>query len=121
MSSRITAILLIPPMSLSAWLWYNLLHTQSGQEFLNILATPATGGIYISRDTEVKTLSGLSCIASQHTKLEKQDGKEYLYISDYKAAGGAGNELKWRMAQSVAAALLCESVADKWRAEETID
>ncbi|HHY0551884.1 TPA: DUF1870 family protein [Vibrio parahaemolyticus] len=42
-------------------------------------------------------------------------------FDEYKAAGGAGNELKWRLAQSVASALLCESEADKWREEETID
>nr|AKN37110.1 Putative cytoplasmic protein [Vibrio cyclitrophicus]AKN38181.1 hypothetical protein [Vibrio splendidus] len=42
-------------------------------------------------------------------------------FEEYKASGGAGSELKWRLAQSVATALLCESEADKWREEETID
>lgn len=42
-------------------------------------------------------------------------------FDEYKAAGGAGNELKWRLAQSVASTLLCESEAEKWRKEETID
>ncbi|PMT73867.1 DUF1870 domain-containing protein [Vibrio parahaemolyticus] len=42
-------------------------------------------------------------------------------FEEYTASGGAGNELKWRLAQSVATALLCESEADKWRQEEVID
>lgn len=42
-------------------------------------------------------------------------------FDEYKASGGAGNELKWRLAQSVSAALFCERESDKWRAEETIE
>ena len=39
----------------------------------------------------------------------------YFYsFNDYKSAGGEGNELKWRLAQSVATAALCESEAEKW-------
>lgn len=38
----------------------------------------------------------------------------------FKSAGGGGNELMWRLAQSVATALLCEREADKWREAETI-
>ncbi|GGB52880.1 hypothetical protein GCM10011607_11720 [Shewanella inventionis] len=42
-------------------------------------------------------------------------------FEDYKASGGTGNELKWRLAQSVATVFLCETEADKWREEETVD
>lgn len=42
-------------------------------------------------------------------------------FEEYKASGGRGNELKWRLAQSVATVLLCEKEADKWREEENID
>ena len=42
-------------------------------------------------------------------------------FEEYKAAGGGGNELMWRLAQSVAATLLCEREAYKWRNEETIN
>ena len=38
---------------------------------------------------------------------------------DFRAATGAG-VVKWRLAQSVATALLCEREADKWREAETI-
>lgn len=41
-------------------------------------------------------------------------------FEEYKNAGGGGNELKWRLAQSVATALLCEREAEKWRIEEII-
>ena len=41
-------------------------------------------------------------------------------FEEYKLAGGSGNELIWRLAQSVAAHLLCEREADRWRAEETV-
>ena len=35
----------------------------------------------------------------------------------FKAAEGGGNELKWRLAQSVSAQLVCEKDAYKWRKE----
>ncbi|MGL5103050.1 MAG: DUF1870 family protein [Plesiomonas sp.] len=47
----------------------------------------------------------------------------YCYFEtydEYKDAGGSGNELMWRLAQSISAVLLCEREADKWRQEETI-
>ena len=40
---------------------------------------------------------------------------------EYKSAGGGGNKLMWRLAQSVATALLCDKQAEIWRKEETID
>lgn len=46
----------------------------------------------------------------------------YRYFDSYdafKAATGA-SVVKWRLAQSVATALLCEREADKWRQEEKI-
>lgn len=51
-----------------------------------------------------------------------ENNPNYRYFerfSEFKAAGG-GNELKWRLAQSVASQLLCEREADKWRNKETI-
>ncbi|WON78055.1 DUF1870 family protein [Serratia sp. UGAL515B_01] len=41
-------------------------------------------------------------------------------FEEYKAANGCGNELMWRVAQSVSASLICEREADKWRSEEII-
>ena len=41
-------------------------------------------------------------------------------FDEYKAAGGGGNELMWRLAQSVATALLVERDAESWREDETI-
>lgn len=47
---------------------------------------------------------------------EKSPNYRYFdKFADYKAAGGAGNELMWRLAQSVATAVLCEREADNWR------
>lgn len=72
-----------------------------------------------------KTIQMLALTRLEQLQVEfDESDPNYRYFetfSDYKAAGGTGNELKWRLAQSVATALLCESEADKWRAEETID
>jgi len=40
-------------------------------------------------------------------------------FDEYKASGGGGNALKWRLAQSVAAHILSEQQADCWRREES--
>jgi len=68
----------------------------------------------------------------QQLALTRQEQLQYEYdehdpsccyfdkFEEYKAAGGGSNELKWRLAQSVATALLCEREAEKWRIEETI-
>ncbi|AWK84453.1 DUF1870 family protein [Photobacterium damselae] len=58
----------------------------------------------------------------QHEFDEADPNYRYFESFDeYKISGGTGNELKWRLAQSVATALLCEIEADKWRMEEVID
>lgn len=52
-----------------------------------------------------------------------ENNPNYQYFEtfeEFKTAKGGGNELKWRLAQSVATALLCEREAEKWRHEETI-
>ncbi|MGR5451413.1 DUF1870 family protein [Vibrio sp. PNB22_3_1] len=73
----------------------------------------------------VQTMQMLALTRLDQLQVEfDETDPNYRYFenfSDYKAAGGAGNELKWRLAQSVATALLCEKEADKWRAEEAID
>lgn len=74
----------------------------------------------VIRDIQMLALTRLEML-----QIEFDDANpNYRYFesySDFKAAGGAGNELKWRLAQSVSAQLLCEREADKWRAEETIE
>jgi hypothetical protein len=64
------------------------------------------------------------------TRMEKlqyeydENNPNYRYFEtfdEYKACGGGGNELMWRMAQSLAAQLLCDQQASLWRMQETID
>jgi len=72
----------------------------------------------------VKTIQMLALSRLEMLQFEfDESNPSYCYFETfkaYKSAGGAGNELKWRLAQSVATALLCEREADKWRVEETI-
>jgi hypothetical protein len=42
----------------------------------------------------------------------------YPTFEEFKAAGGGGNELKWKIAQSVSSQLICEREAEKFRQEE---
>lgn len=74
----------------------------------------------VSRGIQMLALTRLERL---HVEFDEAD-PNYRYFENfegYKASGGAGNEINWRLAQSVAAALLCEKEADKWRKEETID
>jgi len=73
----------------------------------------------VSRVIQMLALTRLERLQIEFDKADPN----YCYFDsfyEYKTAGGTGNELKWRLAQSVATALLCESEADKWREEETI-
>ena len=45
----------------------------------------------------------------------------FQIFEEYKASGGGGNELMWRLAQSVAAHILHEQQALLWRDEEAIN
>lgn len=68
---------------------------------------------------QMLALSRLEYLQFEHDESDPSI-RYFETLDEYKAAGGGGNELKWRLAQSVAAALLCESEAEKWREEETI-
>lgn len=71
-----------------------------------------------------QTMQMLALTRLENLQFEYDDtDPAYQYFENfdgYKAAGGGGNELMWRLAQSVATQLLCEREADKWRQEETI-
>ncbi|HIF9538211.1 DUF1870 family protein [Photobacterium damselae subsp. damselae] len=74
----------------------------------------------VSKVIQMLALTRLDRLQVEHDEADPN----YRYFDTfegYKASGGAGNELKWRLAQSVATALLCKVEADKWREEETID
>jgi hypothetical protein len=72
----------------------------------------------------INTIQMLSLTQSEMLQLEFNEGDpNYCYFDtfeDFKKAGGAGNELKWRLAQSISARLLMERAADAWQQEETI-
>ena len=72
-----------------------------------------------------RAIQMLALIRLERLQIEfDEDDPNYRYFDSfdkYKTSGGTGNELKWRLAQSVATALLCETAADKWREVETID
>lgn len=69
---------------------------------------------------QMLALSRFECLQFERRDESDPSIRYFETFDEYKAAGGGGNELKWRMAQSVSAALLCESEAEKWREEETI-
>ncbi|WP_318493445.1 Aca2/YdiL-like domain-containing protein [Photobacterium leiognathi] len=73
----------------------------------------------------IRTIKMLSLMRVERLQVEfDETDPNYRYFDtfgEYKAAGGAGNEIRWRLAQSVASTLLCELKADEWRDEETID
>lgn len=72
-----------------------------------------------------QTIQMLSLTRLERLQLESDDNDpSYRYFetfSEYKACNGGGNELMWRIAQSVATQLLCEQQAHLWRIEETIN
>lgn len=72
----------------------------------------------------IQTMQMMALSRMEYLQVEHDESdpsiRYFETFDEYKAAGGGGNELKWRLAQSVAAALLCESEAEKWREEETI-
>tara|TARA_Y100000588_G_C14278788_1_gene935868 strand:- start:5199 stop:5558 length:360 start_codon:yes stop_codon:yes gene_type:complete len=76
--------------------------------------------IDVSRTIQMLALTRLERLQVEFDEADP-DYRYFASFNEYKASGGAGNELRWRLAQSVAAALLCEKEADKWREEETID
>lgn len=73
----------------------------------------------------IQTVQMLALTRMDRLQVDIDDqSPNYRYFdrfSDYKAAGGAGNELMWRLAQSVATEVLCERESDQWREEETIN
>lgn len=73
----------------------------------------------------IQTMQMLALTRLDRLRFDFNDADpNYRYFEtfkDFKSAGGGGNELMWRLAQSVATALLCEREADKWREEETIN
>ncbi|TQP89061.1 DUF1870 family protein [Vibrio cholerae] len=76
-------------------------------------------------DDVIQTIRMLALSRIEYLQVEHDESdpsiRYFETFDEYKAAGGGGNELKWRLAQSVATALLCERDADKWRKEETIN
>jgi len=82
-----------------------------------------SGDRSIPLDVE-QTIQQLALTRQELLQFEYDDkDPNYRYFDkfeEYKVAGGGGNELMWRLAQSVATALLCEREAEKWRIEETI-
>lgn len=82
-----------------------------------------SGSRSIPLDVE-QTIQQLALTRQERLQFEYDDkDPNYRYFDtfeEYKEAGGGGNELMWRLAQSVATALLCERESEKWRIEETI-
>lgn len=74
----------------------------------------------VSRTIQMLALTRLERLQVQFDEADP-NYRYFEKFEDYKATGGAGNKLKWRLAQSVATALLCKLKADNWREEETID
>ncbi|WP_413734289.1 DUF1870 family protein [Shewanella sp. BJSY2023SW005] len=72
----------------------------------------------------IETLQMLALSRYEMLQFEfDETNPNYRYFETYdefKEAGGGGNELKWRLAQSVSAALLCERSADYWRTQEIV-
>lgn len=72
----------------------------------------------------IQTVQMLALSRLDYLQFEHDDSdpsiRYFETFDEYKAAGGGGNELKWRLAQSVASALLCEREAESWKEEETI-
>ncbi|HAS6410391.1 TPA: DUF1870 family protein [Vibrio vulnificus] len=72
----------------------------------------------------IQTVQMLALSRLEYLQFERDDSDPSICyfetFDEYKAAGGGGNELKWRLAQSVATALLCEREAESWKEEETI-
>lgn len=53
---------------------------------------------------------------------ENDPGYRYFdTFEEYKASNGKGDELKWRLAQSIAAFLLVEREARIWQQQETVE
>ncbi|EIY4766806.1 DUF1870 family protein [Vibrio cholerae] len=73
----------------------------------------------VSRTIQMLALTRLERLQVESGEVDP-NYRYFETFDEYKEAGGTGNELKWRLAQSVATALLCESEAEKWREEETI-
>lgn len=73
----------------------------------------------------VQAIQMLSLTRLERLQLKfKTDDPNYRYFElfeEYKASGGGGNELMWRLAQSVAAHILHEQQAQLWRDEEAIN
>ncbi|MGM6589807.1 DUF1870 family protein [Vibrio parahaemolyticus] len=73
----------------------------------------------VSREIQMLALTRLERLQVEFDETDP-NYRYFETFDEYKAYGGTGNELKWRLAQSVATTLLCETEADKWREEETI-
>ena len=73
----------------------------------------------VIQKVQMLSLSRLEYLQHEHDESDPSI-RYFETFHEYKAAGGGGNELKWRLAQSVATALLCEREAESWREEETI-
>ena len=72
----------------------------------------------------VQTINMLSLTRLERLQLESDDNdpscRYFETFEEYKACGGGGNELMWRLAQSVAAHILHEQQAQLWRIQEAI-
>lgn len=73
----------------------------------------------VIKTMQMLALSRMEYLQFEHDEIDPNI-RYFETFDEYKAAGGGGNELKWRLAQSIAASLLCESEAENWREEETI-
>lgn len=73
----------------------------------------------VIQKVQMLALSRLEYLQYEHDESDPSI-RYFETFEEYKAANGGGNELKWRLAQSVATSLLCEREAESWRDEETI-
>jgi hypothetical protein len=72
----------------------------------------------VQQTMQMLALTRLDMLQVQYSKTDPM----YQYFADYDEFYNktGASLIKWRLAQSVAAALLCEREAEKWRVEETI-
>lgn len=72
----------------------------------------------------IETMQMLSLSREELLSVEYDEAnpnyRHFETFKEYKDANGGGNELKWRLAQSIASQLLCEQQALLWQQRETI-
>lgn len=70
--------------------------------------------LHITQSMQKLALARLELLKSKGAKTDV-NCRYFEEYEEYLEAGGDGNVLKWRIAQSVGAALLCERDAVNWR------